>query len=258
MKPPIYPIKISASYINKSKTVIIVIFIILVMVSFQPTLLKVAEQDLGFHMILEHTLFFLVGYLSVQISEIMLRLLVSSSKKTYVSKDNYLQDKNLESRISDLRKVIVFSWTKLLKNFFRINQHCFVWVIIAVTLMIFWHIPSIFDYAQLHETTHILQHLSFIAIGMTCFLASRTMGEPFNLFTLFSLGAIMGLVGLFFTVLSTPVYQVYSMYNHNITGSYMIIMCLLMLIVGMPSYLIYRTLYHIRIKSDDRNTKSKI
>ena len=82
MKSPRYPIKASALNTNKRQAVIIVIFIILVLVSFQPTLLTVAEQDFGYHMILEHTLFFLMGYLSIRISEIILRLLVSSSKRT--------------------------------------------------------------------------------------------------------------------------------------------------------------------------------
>ena len=119
----------------------------------------------------------------------------------------------------------------------------------------FWHLPSIFDYSQLHESVHVLQHLSFIAVGISGFLAARTLGESFNLFTLLSLSAIMGFAGLFFSVLNKPIYQVYSIYNHNIAGYYMVIMCLLMLIIGMPSYLTYRTLFHIRHKANDRNIK---
>ena len=72
----------------------------------------------------------------------------------------------------------------------------------------FWHLPSIFDYSQLHESVHVLQHLSFIAVGISGFLAARTLGESFNLFTLLSLSAIMGFAGLFFSVLNKPIYQV--------------------------------------------------
>ena len=61
MKSRRYPKKNTVIYPSKRKIGIIVIFILLVLVSSQHALLTVAEKDLGYHMILEHTLFFLIG-----------------------------------------------------------------------------------------------------------------------------------------------------------------------------------------------------
>jgi hypothetical protein len=158
--------------------------------------------------------------------------------------------------------VIISFWAKLLRKVFTINRYGFIWLIIAVTLLGIWHMPYIFDYAQTHEVIHILQHLSFIAVGATGFLAARALGESFKLFALFSLNGIMAFIGLVFSVLNAPIYLVYSVNSHNVAGSYMIIMCILLLLIGLPSYLIHRSLFHLRTKTttnkNNDNNKNKL
>ena len=56
--------------------------------------LKLFEMK-AYHMVIEHTLFFFLEYLSVQVSEIILRLLVSSNT----------------NRKSDLKGIIILFWT---------------------------------------------------------------------------------------------------------------------------------------------------
>jgi hypothetical protein len=61
--------------------------------------------------------------------------------------------------------------------------------------------------------------------------------------------------GLMFAVLQTPIYTVYSVSSHNDAGTYMLVTCLLLLLVGLPAYLIHRTLFHVRIKAMNNNNR---
>ena len=182
-------------------------------------------------MIIEHTLFFFLGYLSVQVAEIILRLLVLSNN----------------NRKSNLKGIIILFWTKFLHTIFSINRYGYVWLIIASALLVFWHIPSVFDFAQLDEQAHVAQHISFILVGAMGFLAIRSLGDSFKLFVLFALNGMMGFVGLMFSVLDKPIYLVYSVNSHNTAGIWMLIMCIVLLVIVLPAYLIKRALFYARI-----------
>jgi hypothetical protein len=106
---------------------------------------------------------------------------------------------------------------------------------------------SIFDFASQHIQVYILQHISFIIVGTTGFLAIRSFGESFNLFLLMSMMCMMSFAGLLFSVTQTPLYVVYSINDHNDTGTYMILTSVLMLLIGFPAYLIHRALFHTHI-----------
>jgi hypothetical protein len=114
--------------------------------------------------------------------------------------------------------------------------------------MSLWHIPAVFDYASTHPLSHVLQHISFIAVGGAIFVTIRILGESFNLFLLLSLVGMMGLGGLIFAILESPIYQVYSITSHHNAGFYMIISSILLLLVITPIYLIRRTVFHLRAK----------
>lgn len=210
-------------------------FGILVLISLQPAFLEFTEQDLAYHMIIEHSLFFVMGAMSVQIAETILRLLVSSLG-------------NKPGKTRTLKWAVVLFWTKLLRKIFTINRYGYVWIAIAVALLTFWHIPTVFDYAEMHEYIHILQHISFIVVGAAGFLAARSLGESFKLLVLFALNGIMGFAGLMFSVLDRPIYLVYSVNSHNNAGTYMLVSCIILLLVVLPAYLIRRTLFHIRVR----------
>jgi Protein of unknown function (DUF1404)/Cytochrome c oxidase caa3 assembly factor (Caa3_CtaG) len=208
-------------------------------------------------MVLEHTLFFVIGALSIIIAEIVLRFIISyekASRHRYPDhlKDNYFihqhEPKYCEVA-SDSRLIIVISyWTKILRKIFGINNYGLVWIIIAVGLLIFWHIPAVFDFASLYESFHILQHVSFIAVGAAGFLAIRSLGESFSIFLLFTITGMMGFAGLAFAILENPIYSVYSVNSHHDAGTYMLVSCMLIVLIALPAYLIQKTLLHIRIK----------
>src|SRR5439155_2751263 len=130
---------------------------------------------------------------------------------------------------------------------FSINRYGYVWLVIASALLVYWHIPSVFDFAQLHEQAHVTQHISFIVVGAIGFLVIRSLGESFKLFVIFALNGIMGFVGLMFSVLDKPIYLVYSVNSHNNAGIWMLIMCIVLLVIVLPAYLIKRALFYARI-----------
>ena len=238
--------------------VFIAAFGILTVISLQGSLLDILEQDLANHMVLEHTLFFVYGALSIIVAEIVLRFIIAYEKASRQSdhlKDNYyIQHEPKYCEVaSNSRLIIVISyWTKILRKIFGINNHGLVWVIIAVGLMIFWHIPSVFDFASLYESLHILQHISFVAVGAAGFLAIRSLGESFSIFLLFTITGMMGFAGLVFAILENPIYSVYSVNSHHDAGTYMLVSCMLIVLIALPAYLIEKTLFHIRIKAGNK------
>lgn len=190
---------------------------------------------MAYHMTIEHTLFFIIGVMSVQVAETVLKLLNS-----YKNNNNTLRN--------SVFSAIVSLWTRMLRKIFTVNQYGLIWVIIAVALLTFWHIPAIFDYAELNPPVHIAQHISFILVGAMGFLAARSLGESFTLLALFGLNGVMGFAGLMFSLLNKPIYLVYSVSSHNNAGTFMLVCCVLLLLVILPAYLIRRTLFHIRVR----------
>jgi hypothetical protein len=58
----------------------------------------------------------------------------------------------------------------------------------------------------------------------------------------------MAFTGLLLSVTAEPVYTLYSINDHNQAGDYMLITCILLLLIGLPAYLIHRALFHMRVK----------
>lgn len=87
----------------------------------------------------------------------------------------------------------------------------------------FWQIPVLFDLAVLDNYTHILQHLSFVTVGVSTFIAIRNFGESFNLLLLVSLICMMGMSGVLFSVIDDSIYFVYSVQQHHEAGFYMVL-----------------------------------
>jgi hypothetical protein len=231
--------------IYKRDIVIISIFLYLVIISTQPPILESTEISLAGHMVLEHLLFFLLGALSVMLGEIILRNLVLFSLPSYASQNN----KNTMLDRTSLRSAITSKWKYLLSKIFIVNRsgYRYIWIIASVFILAIWHIPLIFDYAEQHIQIHIAQHISFIVLGATGYLAIRSFGESFNLFLLLSLMGLMSFVGLLFSVTQISLYTVYSVHDHNEAGTYMIIISIMMLLIGFPAYLIHRALFHTQI-----------
>jgi cytochrome c oxidase assembly factor CtaG len=224
-------------------------FAILILVSVQSSILELTEKDLADHMVIEHTLFFFLGAASVKTAEIVLRILVSHTNRQH----KYITVSKSEGQIgNNLKLSIITVWTSILKRIFSVySSYGLLWVLVPAVLLALWHLPSLFDYALLHEEVHILQHISFVMVGVTGYLALRTLGDSFKIIILIILNAIMGFAGLLFSVTTDPVYSVYSVSSHNEAGTYMLVTCMLLLLIGLPAYLIHRTLFYVRIKIKD-------
>jgi|GEM_PF-694747 len=246
---------------HKRDCVIITTFLFLVLISTQSPILKLTEISLAGHMILEHLFFFLLGAMSVMLGEIILKsLLISTSTSRNNNGKNYddaiknRSENDKDTTITNqplVRLAILSKWKYLLGKIFFINRsgYRYIWIVISVFILAIWHVPSIFDYAEQHIQAHIAQHFSFIIVGATGYLAIRSFGESFNLFLLLTLMCMMGFEGLLFSVTQTPIYNVYSLHDHNDAGTYMILISILMLLIGFPAYLIHRALFHTQLAS---------
>ena len=242
----------------------------LTVISVQSPILEITEQNLADHMVIEHTIFFFLGAASVRTAEIILRVLVSytySARRKFsyqaIAKTKKISrlpidNKNVidtngyngsdNSKTPLLMKIVRF-WSSIVRTIFSVSsRHGYFWFSVPVILLALWHCPPLFDYAVLHENIHILQHISFIIVGVTGFIALRTLGESFKIIILITLNAIMAFAGLLFSVTTDPVYSYYSISGHNEAGIYMFITCILLLLIGLPAYLVHRALFHIRIR----------
>ncbi|HYZ60306.1 MAG TPA: hypothetical protein VE544_11670 [Nitrososphaeraceae archaeon] len=232
----------SISRRNVRNFILVIVFVLLTIVSLQEQILGQVEADLGNHMIIEHLLFFFLGVLSVMIAERLIRFLVSSNN------ENSGRSKIQGISNKQIRKLVVYYWSRVLQRIFLLNSYRFIWPLIAIALIAIWHIPATFDFAILYKPAHILQHLSFVAVGVCSLMAIRCLGESFSLFVLFLLIGMMGLGGLMFTLAETKIYDVYSISSHNNAGNYMLISSIALLLVGLPTYLIHRTFLHTKSK----------
>ena len=237
--------------VHKRDIVIISIFLYLTIISTQPSILESTEVSLAGHMILEHLFFFILGATSVMSAEIILKYLVIISPSSSNNQDikNRLKNEEIKLNQTALRLAILSKWKHIPRKIFTVNQfkYRYIWIIASVFILAIWHIHSISDFADRHIQVHILQHISFIVVGATGYLAIRSFGESFNLFLLLSLMCMMSFAGLLFSVTQTSLYTVYSIYDHNDTGTYMIILSILLLLIGFPAYLIRRALFHTQV-----------
>jgi cytochrome c oxidase assembly factor CtaG len=247
--------KILSSYFRPRKYLVVVGFVILVAISFSP-LIEISEQRLATHMIFEHAVFFLIGALSVMSAESILNML-SLKRRLFIEtlKDSERNSLIISNNTVKISKswVILLWWSKLIRSIYSYDRTGILWIAIAIILMVLWHYPPVFNTAAVDVNIHIIQHFSFIIVGATGFIALRMRGESFRIFLLIAIIGMMGFVGLLFSVLDQPVYDVYPVWQHNEAGAYMIITSVLLLLVVLPYYLIRKTILYV--KSMGANSK---
>jgi cytochrome c oxidase assembly factor CtaG len=119
-------------------------------------------------------------------------------------------------------------------------------------LMSIWHVPQIFDFATFNPNIHLLQHFSFIIVGILLFVSIRLSSESTSIFYLLSSIGMMVLSGLILASTNDSIYTSYSIDSHHTSGNYMFLLTILIGLVLFPCYLVHRTLFHIR-----QTTKNK-
>lgn len=125
------------------------------------------ENELAYHMIIEHSIFFLLGAISIKIAEVILKMLVKYERK---QKNTTIQNQNNKNNKNAILKLTNI-WTVILRKIFKTKKIGYLWIVISIFILTFWHLPLIFDYSELHPNVHVLQHISFIVVGMTGFLS---------------------------------------------------------------------------------------
>ena len=230
--------------------IIIVSFMILSAVVLQTSILESIESHLVTHMIIEHALFFLIGALSVQAADAILRVLRSSQAEAGAKEGG---------GYALLTRKAYHVWSKIMRTVFS-KMHGLLWIGLAVVLMAFWHMPAVFDLASMYESVHVIQHVSFIIVGASAFIAIRAYGGggSLQILLLIIMSSMMGFTGLLFSISSERVYALYSTIDHNIAGDYMIIISIILLVVGLPLYLIKRTLSYVNATTNGRNGNNNI
>jgi|SRR5215831_1022181 len=150
---------------------------------------------------------------------------------------------------TSLSLTILSKWKYLLSTVVSIYRsgYRYLCIVISAFILAIWHVLSIFDFAEQHIQVHVAQHLSFIIVGATGYLAIRSFGESFNLLLLLTLSCMMGFEELLLSVTQTSLYTVYSLHDHNDIGMYMILILILILLIGFPAYFIHRALFHTQI-----------
>lgn len=223
----------------------IAIFIALTAVTLQTPLLELTEQKLWSHMIIEHAAFFSIGALSVMSSERVLQLLYLRHRQELLA----LKIDSEQSPSPRYSTKFTLWWGDLIRRIFALDRTGLLWLSVAIILMGLWHLPRVFDTAAVDPSIHIIQHFSFIVVGVAGYLSIR--GESHRIFLLIALIGMMGFAGLLFAVLDDPVYTVYSVPEHNEAGGYMVLTSTAILIIGLPAYLIKRTLSYVHARGLD-------
>ncbi|MGN6347664.1 MAG: DUF1404 family protein [Candidatus Nitrosocosmicus sp.] len=218
----------------------IICFVGLFIISLQPFLLISMENELAYHMIIEHSIFFLLGAISVKVAEMILKTLVIYQRKQKKT-PHHNQNNIIISKSTG-------GWSSFLRRIFKTKRIGYIWIIVSILILTFWHLPFIFDYSEMHPIVHLMQHISFILVGVTGFLSIRALGESYQIFLILILSGMMGFVGLIFSVLDNSIYTVYSITGHNYAGTAMVIVSIILLIVALPSYAIKKTVTYAKTR----------
>ena len=208
----------------------LIVFLSIVLANTNTELLL--ESNLSIHMIVEHSIFFAIGILSVLAFESLLKGLV-----VYEHRGNRNRISNLEKNTTQ-KYLSLVDCKRFARSVFRLNRYGLIWIFFSMILITFWHIPFAFDLANENANVHILQHISFILVGLSAFVGIRSLGENYLYFIIFMFGGMMALCGLIFIVLTHRIYLYYSIYGHNEAGMYMIITSLITMLGLFPAYII--------------------
>lgn len=146
---------------------------------------------------------------------------------------------------------LVKHWIDFLRKVFLVLNKRSLYLSIPVILIIsIWHVPFIFNLALSSPEIHILQHLSFVLVGILVFLSFRFAFESYSILYLVSSLGMMILSAIVLSITDTIIYEYYSLDSHHRAGEYMIYLTLIMGFVVFPYYLISRTLFHIGKKNN--------
>ncbi len=106
-----------------------------------------------------------------------------------------------------------------------LNRRGLVSLILAVAIIVFWHVPTILDAALLSYRLHLIMHASMLFAGFLIYAGFRMLSPSMRLLT-YLLGCKgMAIFGAFLLVSPIVVYGSYPFYEQAEAGAAMVAMC---------------------------------
>ncbi len=92
---------------------------------------------------------------------------------------------------------------------------------LLASLIVFWHLPAFWDAAVLNPLVHIVEHFSFLVIGLSIGAFVPMLPDNFKMLTLvFAISAHM-FYGFALYIISTPVYPLYPVDQQALLGVFL-------------------------------------
>ncbi|MEM4310763.1 MAG: cytochrome c oxidase assembly protein [Nitrososphaerales archaeon] len=198
---------------------------------FDPYIDYLEETNLFFHMMGQHTLLLLAGY-----------LIPFGFEKLALSSSRIFKGSNLSKDLLKLYRNLV------LLNY-KLNPKGFLTLSFTIIIVSYWHIPIIFDLLQEEEFTHQFMHFTYSLAGSLIYMSYKRMPFIISVILASAVHKVM-LIGSFLILLSpNPIYKSYSLQENIANGYYMAIMGAIGEVIFMPLivYFIYKWLKGERV-----------
>ena len=171
------------------------------------------EENLAAHMVAQHFVFILAGFLYAYAIALML-LVASRVSRTW----SHIRD--LLQRINSV-----------------INRHGLITFAMAGLLIAYWYIPANFDAAVLAASVHLEMHLNFVTAGALIFIGSTMLTKNMRRMAPVVVGKAMGLYGMFLLLTTLNIYPVYSIAQQSDAGVLLLLVMLLIDFTIVPVWL---------------------
>jgi cytochrome c oxidase assembly factor CtaG len=171
------------------------------------------QANLATHMIVEHFVLILAGFVCAYGSGLLLLAASRVSKKL----------SRLRNAVHGLNSVC--------------NKFGIVSFAISALLIGYWNIPVNFDAAILAENVHLETHLSFMFAGALIFVGSTSLTKRAKWIAPIVAGKAMGLYGMFLVLSTLNLYPIYSYAEQTIAGAALISTMLVMDFTIVPIWL---------------------
>jgi cytochrome c oxidase assembly factor CtaG len=186
--------------------------IILLLVTFT-TIGQYLESDLGLHMVIQHFLYAVAGFLVAYGIDYVV---MATSRMYYCISQACL---------------IFLRWNS------TFNKRGIVAFVAAVLLTVYWYLPSNFDAAVLNKQIHFTMHITLLIVGAFIFVGAKTLNARVRNIAPIIVGKAMGFLGMFLLVTPSNVYSTYPVAEQSLAGLVLVVLMLVMDFTIVPVWL---------------------
>jgi len=171
------------------------------------------DLTLALHMIVEHLLIIVAGFL----------VAYGASCLVFAG-----------SRLSPL---ILRTRATLLKLNSALNKRGIAAFAMAAVMIAYWQIPPNFDNGVLNGSAHLAMHFTFFIVGGLIFAGSIMLARRTRQIAPIVAGKMLGSFGVFLLITQSNLYSVYPLSDQSETGLVLVVMMLLMDFTLVPLWL---------------------